>query len=258
MTKTKIGLHLNAYILSGIDKLDAGYYEITAWPTYLDNMGQIINEIDISVFEDKYLKKIEGIHGAALSRGVNLMNEKRNEQNKAAIEIAIYIADYVNADYIVFHSGCIEDKAERFCSLENIYSLMKQYDDSRIHLENIPCIGLVNGSVCPVRTVDEWIQFKEQTEKEILLDIPHASMTSHFLKEKIVPYITQLIDELDIKKLHVSDSTAFSKDTHSNIGEGCLPLEDILRGIDSCAEHITLEVKNVRFSDVFLVKQYIK
>jgi len=238
--------------------LDVDYFEAAIRPAYYMD-GKIVPEVCADVY-GPIKDKVVGIHGAILSHEVNFMNRQRDTQNRRALEAALKAADsFPSCRYIVFHPGYIEANDSDNCGLENLFGLMKEYDDSRIFLEFVPVFAYAERHVFPVHHVDSWKTLQDKTGKGMVLDLGHAAITARAMKYNALDYIRGLVEALGVRIVHVADNDDSGdgyEDSHLHIGKGNVPIEEVLaqnKGI----ELATLEVSEVSPEDVALVRSWV-
>ena len=258
----KIGVRAFPENVEEVSKLDADYFEVSVRGSYVKDGNIEVPATDVAAYE-KIKDRVKGIHGSILSHGVNFMNRFRNQLlNVNAIENALSAADKFGAEYIVFHPGYIEKGLHgENCNLENLYRIMRSYDDSRILLEVVPVFAYKERLVFPMHSVDDYKTLKERTRKGMVLDIGHAMITARAMHYDPVDYIGRLIEELDIKVIHVADNderTDGYEDSHLHVGEGSIPIEEILKQFKDKIEFATLEVNDVNSKDIELVTSWLR
>ncbi|MBW2981457.1 sugar phosphate isomerase/epimerase [Candidatus Woesearchaeota archaeon] len=246
----KIGIRVFPDNVEEVSKLNVDYFEAAVRPA-----------TDLKVY-DSIKDRIAGIHGAILTQEVNFMNRLyRSVYNPPAISKAMKAADEIpECKYVVFHPGYIAERAEE-CSLDNLEKLMRRYDDERFHLEVVPVFAYQERYVFPVHSVEDYKRLKKETGKKMLLDIGHAMITARAMNYDPVDYISRLIEELDIRIVHVADNDERGdgyEDSHLHIGEGNVPIEKILRKYKDIIEFATLEVNGVNAKDIELVTDWLQ
>jgi len=249
---TKIGIRVFPDNIEKVSKLEADYFEAAVRPGNDLSPYNIIKE------------KILGIHGAILMQECNFMNPLRKKlgTNDKSLTSAIEAADKFHVQYIIFHPGYIERGVygER-CNLRQLYSTMNQIKDSRLLLEIVPVFAYKERNIFPLHSVDDYKHLKEKTGKNIMLDIGHAMINARAMKYDPIQYIGNLIEELDIKIMHIADNDERKdgyEDSHLSIGKGNVPIEEILKQFKSKIELATIEVNQISNKDIELVRKYLE
>jgi sugar phosphate isomerase/epimerase len=245
---TSIGVRVFPDNVEEVSKLHVDYFE-----------AAVRLDTDTDVY-DPIKERVAGIHGAILSQEVNFMN--RLLHNASAIEKALEAADkFPGCRYVVFHPGYVAEKQAEECSLKNLRILMREYDDPRIHLEVVPVFAYPERHVFPLHTVDDYKELRDKTGKKIILDLGHAMITARAMKYDPIEYMSRLTEELDIKVVHVADNDERGdgyEDSHLHIGEGSVPIEEILKQYKDRIEFATLEVNEVNSRDIELVTSWLR
>jgi len=256
----KIGVRAFPDVVEEVSELDVDYFEAAVRGSYAGDGNSIIPATDITVYKS-IRDKIRGVHGSILYQGVNFMNMLRNQLNDNAIGNAIAAADEFSAEYIVFHPGYVEKGLHgENCSLENLCQIMRRYDDERLHLEVVPVFAYGERLVFPIHSVDDYKRLRDKTRKSIVLDLGHAMITARAMHYDPVDYMGRLIEELDIRIVHVADNDERGdgyEDSHMHIGEGSVPIEEILRKYKDRIEFATVEVNGVTPKDIGLVRHFV-
>jgi len=246
----KIGVRVFPDNVEEMSKFDVDYFEAAV------RIGT-----DLEVY-NSIKERIEGIHGAILSHEVNFMNKIYNSiNNSVAIEKTLKATNKLSeCKYIIFHPGYVGGELEESCSLGNLKFLMREYPNPLINLETVPVFAYPERYVFPIHSVEDYKSLKEKTGKNIMLDLGHAMITSRAMKYDPVEYMSNLIEELDIKIVHVADNDDRKdgyEDSHLHIGEGNVPIEQILKKYKDKIEYATLEVNGVTPKDIKTVRSYI-
>ncbi len=251
-------------------KLNSDYFEIAVRASY-HKSGEVrhsypksedmVKATNIRAFE-KIRDKVIGIHGAIQEQGVNLMNRARNIINEKALGAVITAnSKFDKCRYIVMHPGRVEKGYEEDCSFKYLYGLMKDYPYPKLCLEFVPVFSRASRDVFPMHSVDDFKRLKDKTGKEIVLDIGHAAITARAMRYDMVDYISKLIEELDIKILHIADNDDSGdgyNDSHLHIGKGDVPIEQIVREHKDKIEFAIIEVNGITPKDIGLVTSWLK
>jgi len=190
----------------------------------------IIPGTDISPFLDRQIPF--NIHLTPDSYGVNIADFKIREFNHRIINYCREWADQLNAQYIILHPG--------FGSLECAISVLEEYDDPRIIIENMPKKGI--GGEKLVGFSPDQIKSLCQGKFGLCLDLNHAIKAAMTLKKDYHQFIEEFLT-LEPVMFHISDgSLNIQVDEHLNFGEGEYPLQFLM----SCLKrqkntYVTLE-----------------
>jgi len=154
--------------------------------------------------------------------GVDFSRKDLYEGNISAFTTAQQFADFFNSEYIIVHPGYQGD-------INTAGLLIRELDDKRICVENMPGKIVSLASECVGRTPEE---LKGLGAKSFCLDFSHAIKASVTLKKEPFWFIERL-KSLQPAIYHVSDGISSSEvDEHLNIGEGDFDFERIGRFID--------------------------
>jgi len=178
------------------------------------------------------------IHAEHQSYGTNITDSTKREHNLKSINFARKIADSVNAKKIIVHAGVLE-KGNKNCSIKNAVNLIKEIDDDRILLENLPRdeIFLIVGTS---------VGFNPQTMKSLLkstkvgfcFDVNHALWMRKKMKINY-SFIKDYI-KLNPSHYHIGGQRLETKNIHHSLEDSDINLKEILKYYPKNA-HITLE-----------------
>ncbi len=252
----ELGIRVFEDNVETVSVFDADYFEAAVRPEY-NTTGQIIPETNLKAYE-RIKDKIRGIHGAFWSHGINFMDEALVEKNRHAIELVLNAADcFENCEYVNFHPGYLVNEN---CSLETLIAIMDEYDDDRLLLEVVPAFAYSERYYFPVYSINDLLKLKENTGKNILLDIGHAAITSRITGYNTIEYCGQLIDRLGIEVVHVADNDSSGdgcNDSHMHIGEGNVPIKEILVKNKDRIKYATLEANEITSGDIYCVRNWL-
>ncbi len=176
----------------------------------------VIPGTDISPLLDRKIPFI--IHLTPDNYGVNIADYKIREFNHGIINYCRELADQLKAQYIILHPG--------FGSLECAISILEEYDDSRIIIENMP-----KKDICGEKLVGfSPYQIKHlcQGKFGFCLDLNHAIKAAMTLKKDYHQFIKEFLI-LEPVMFHISDgSLHVQTDEHLNFGEGEYPLQYLM------------------------------
>jgi N-acetylneuraminate synthase len=181
------------------------------------------HEIEMVVHNTEYWFDGTDYHLVDLASPDDIQRKKAIEYTKKALELA----DIIGAVYLVTHPGGIfPDKVEREKPLERLKESLKQIDDKRMLLENMPWIYIMrSGEIWRSNIFIEPEDFFEFSEHlgGATLDICHAFLAT---KEGHNDHIHAMKNSLGkmIKHVHASDA----RPPHHEglqIGEGIVDFE---------------------------------
>lgn len=211
---------------------------------YDDGVFQYIELFALSnTFEEtaSYWKKFNipfGIHAPHSFAGLNLASVENRFQNKQKIEESIKFADYLKAEYIIFHSG-----VNGTC--DEVVTQLKPYMDNRFLIENKPQKGL-DGSICVGATLEELNYIISELNSGFCLDFGHAICAARTQNIEPLDYIKSLKDKFNPSVYHLTDGDYESElDSHLHYGEGSFPLKELLYLIPDESQ-VTNEAKRKR------------
>lgn len=169
------------------------------------------------------------LHAPHFAHGVNLAKKENEKTNLEIFQEVKQFADWLNAQYIVVHSGIdgnIEETARQ----------LKFFNDSRILIENKPYKALPNrmkGEFCRGATIEEIEYVIKETNCGFCLDVGHAICSANTLKQEPYDYVAKF-NTLNPTCYHLSDNfidTEFDK--HLHFGQGNYDLKKIFDIIDT-------------------------
>jgi len=178
------------------------------------------------------------IHAPHSMSGLNPARKESAEQN---LNLVGQVDEYRNAlrpEFIIFHPG-IDGEIEE--SIRQFESFIKFYPELHPHIliENKPVVGLNNES-CIGSTPDAIRKMLTELNTGFCLDIGHAIYAAAALNRAFREFLKEF-SLLEPAVYHLSDGKVGSvKDIHLHLGEGDLPLGDIIRDIPPDAM-LTLE-----------------
>jgi endonuclease IV len=166
------------------------------------------------------------IHAEHQSYGVNIADSSKMEINLKSINFARKIADSVNAKLIILHPGVL-DKGNKNCSLKNTLNFLKEINDDRIILENLP-----KDEKFPVRGGS--LGYNARIMKNLLkesgqgfcFDVNHAFWTRK--NKKITYSFIKKYIELNPQHYHIGGQR-FNEEYHTTLGNSDLDLKEILK-----------------------------
>ncbi len=234
-------------------------------PDYLKKFEDKVDFFEIMAIETnnyKFLKNFNlpmVIHSQHRKFGINAADKTKQEKNLSSIRFAKKIADMSNAKKIILHPGDIENKN---CSIEQATSFIKNINDKRIIIENIPKEAKIT-RLCT--TPAETKEFLKATGKGFCFDINHAIWAALFLKEDYIKFIKEF---LKLKPNHYhfggqkikSSKLKWYEREHLALEESDFDLKEVLQLIPKDAE-ITLETTTdpkKTMNDVRIMREWIK
>ena len=184
----------------------------------------------------KRLKLPIVIHAEHLWQGANYADKTKYKYNLKSINFAQETADMADAKKIIVHPGLI---ANENCSIQQAIDFIKDIDDDRIIIENMPPIG---GRFCT--TPKKLKQFSKATNKNICYDFSHSIILEKSIRKNYLPLVKQYI-RLKPRHYHINGIKLIGKD-HFSFKESEVNMKPVLKLFPKDAE-ITLEVtKNIK------------
>jgi len=209
---------------------DADYLELT----YLS--GQ---ESHLDVLKKKKVPVI--IHAPSSAQGFCL-SDANFDRNRLMMKEVIKAADYLKADKIIIHPDAGQ--------VRNFIKFLKEQNDDRIFIENMPKKGINSESMIGYSPV-EIKEFLSIGSFGFCLDFPHAIKAAVSQGIDYKEYLKELI-AINPGMFHVSDGTLSSEiDEHLNIGEGEFDfsfIKDLIVKNESLAgksKEVTFEVPKI-------------
>jgi endonuclease IV len=207
---------------------DADFFEV-----------QAIRKNDYFFLKDYLGKKDIVIHCEHQGFGVNLCDSSRREVNLNAISFAQKLADLVFAKKIIVHLGYLEEGNEN-CFRENAIELLKDIDDKRICIENVPYVANGFNGISFGSSPKEIKEVCEKTGCGFCFDINHAIDYAMYLKEDIY-FVLKEFELLSPRHYHIGGQKIQEGISHLDFKDSDLDLKKIFSLLDKDAE-ITLEV----------------
>ena len=206
-------------------------------PSFLKHFEKEVDFFEVMAIEGKNydfvkeLKKPIIIHAQHEALGINNSNKTSLEKSKSSLKFAIKVADMCNAEKIILHPGKIENEN---CSKEVFLSLIKDFKDERIIVEN-----LTNQYLCS--TPEETLSLMKEANVGFCFDINHAIFTALSLKKNYLEMIKHFI-QLKPSHYHIGGQKMITNSKgHLSFQDSELDLEKIFKLIPKDAK-ITLEV----------------
>jgi endonuclease IV len=179
------------------------------------------------------------IHAEHHSYGINIADISKREQNLNSLNFAIKTANLANSGKIIVHPGDIE-KGNKNCSEKNAINLIKEIDDDRILMENVPHLKETPHIFRLCKTPEEIKKFTGKTKTGFCFDVNHAldnidnfNGNYDFIKRYI---------KLNPKHYHIGGQRISKKITHLSFDNSDMNLREVLKYYPKDAE-ITLEVE---------------
>ena len=253
--KTEIGIKVYADKLAPYINWDVDYFEV--YIRHIDHLGQKVTLNDQLEMLKPIQHKVKGIHGGILYQGVNFLNKDRSEDNKKALDIVFESLDFFpNCAYIVFHPGVFENVTS--CSFESLFNWIRPINDSRFMIEFEPFFAYKERYLFPLYKVKDWLTIKNEIQKDIVLDTGHALITARALNYEPHTYITDLIDVLQPKVMHIANNDARGdgyEDSHLALSDGELNFSLLSSHLSN--KLLTIESNELSFNDVSLLRRCV-
>lgn len=206
-------------------------------------------------FLRKFSKPIV-IHAEHHTFGTNYANKSKQKENLESINYAKKIADTVNSEKIIVHPGIIEYN-NPISSLENAVSFVKDLNDERILVENLP--KKENSLIESLCHLPEQIkEFMEKTCTKFCFDINHVVDTSYLNGSDYLELAKRFL-ELKPSHYHIGGHNFKNGESHISLIDSHLDLKEILSYFSKDAM-ITLETevdeKKVE-EDIKIIRSFI-
>jgi endonuclease IV len=201
------------------------YIELFAVPGSFDETIEYWKQFDMTFV----------IHAPHSTAGMNLSLKDNRESNKKRLQETFQFADFLSAEYIIFHSGLNG-------AIDETIHQLRMFADFRCIIENKPVKGL-NNEKCIGSTFDELSCITNELKAGFCLDFGHAICAANSLQKQPLRYIEELL-LLKPAMYHLTDGDYHSEyDSHLHYGSGNFPLKDILKLVPDGAK-ITNEAKH--------------
>jgi len=225
-------------------------FGLKLWSTNSDLLNDAKELIEADVFQYIELTPIPGteitplleydlpyvIHITTERHGLNISDKEKRGFNLKTIDECIKWANELNARYLILHPG--------FGLIGNTLKFLKEINDNRILIENMPKVGLNNEAM--VGYIPDQIRELMGDEFGFCLDFGHAIKASVSLNRNYMDLIDEFMG-LNPTMFHLSDGHAENAiDEHLSLGDGNFDLnylkECILR---SESRRVTLETPRI-------------
>ena len=176
------------------------------------------------------------IHAPTLSQGVCFSDNNFKKKNKIMKE-TLNVAEYLNASKIIIHPS--------IGTSENFIRFLKDYQDKRFVIENMPKLGIKN-TQCIGDSPTEIRKFLSQGPFGFCLDFSHAIKAAISHKIDYKDYLKEFM-QLNPVMFHLSDGRLSTEiDEHLNLGKGNFDLR-FIKGLIKENEQIFKKSKEVTF-----------
>lgn len=172
------------------------------------------------------------VHVAHDAFGANIGSRKCIKNSSVCMETAIEWADKLDARHIILHPG--------FGKMEDAEDFLKNYNDGRILLENMPVRG-INGEKMIGYS---YVEIKRLSKGKIgfCLDFGHAIKAAKSSKKDYMKFIKKLM-YLKPAVFHLSDGFVDKEiDEHLEIGKGDFDMKFIKSCIKKTGGMVTFEI----------------
>jgi endonuclease IV len=225
-----------------------------------EKIADFIEVMALQKNDYSFLKKLSlpiVIHAEHQCYGANIADSTKKEFNLKSINFARKVADSVNAKWIIVHAGVLE-KGNKNCSFKNAINLLKEINDKRIIIENLPkeeiheIIGTSLGY--NAKTMKK---FLKESGQGFCFDVNHAFWTRK-AKKLSYSFIKKYI-ALNPQHYHIGGQR-FKIDSHLSLNNSDLNLKEVLTYYPKDA-WITLEtladIKS-RYEDFKIIRKTIE
>jgi RimJ/RimL family protein N-acetyltransferase len=161
------------------------------------------------------------IHAPHSLAGLNFARPEQQKKNSRLAAEALRFADYLFAEVIIFHPGLDGP-------IEESIRQMSLVRDNRLHVENVPMMGL-SGERCNGSTPSEIAQILKAVECKFCLDFGHSIAAANMRNANWLEQL-EMFRRLDPSMYHLTDGWRDGiVDTHIRYGFGDYPLRQLLR-----------------------------
>ncbi len=185
---------------------------------------------DYSKFKDFGLPVV--IHTQHGGFGINNANGANYEKNKKSLEFAIKLANELGAKKIIVHPG---DLSGEDCSSENVLSLLKKFNDSRIIIENM------SHKIMLCTDPNNTFEFLKDVGLGFCFDLNHAIEIAQHSKLKYLDFLKEFL-KLGPVHYHLGGQS-YSGQTHLAFEDSQINIKELVSILPKDAE-ITLETSN--------------
>jgi len=200
---------------------------------------QAIRKNDYSFLKNYSGKKSIVIHCEHQGFGVNLCDSSKKEFNLGAISFAQKLADLTNSKKIIVHLGYLEE-GNKNCLRENAIELLKEINDKRICVENVPYIARGFNGISFGSSPKEIKEVCREVGCGFCFDINHAIDFARDLHKDIYLVIKEF-EMFNPNHYHLGGQNIEKGISHLDFKDSNLDLEKIFSLLNKNAE-ITLEV----------------
>jgi len=180
------------------------------------------------------------VHAPHYLTGLNFARPEQLKKNSQLAAQALEFADYLGAEVVIFHPGLdgpIEESVRQ----------MSLIQDPRLHVENVPMMGL-NGERCNGSTPSEIEQIMKSVGCKFCLDLGHSIASANI---QDVNWLEQLkvFRRLEPSIYHLTDGWRDEiVDTHIRYGFGNFPLRQLLRFVPDGAAVTNEAARSIKTS----------
>jgi len=183
------------------------------------------------------------LHAPHFNHGINLADKEKCHYNKNCFEEIFKAADYLQAQYIIFHPGVLGDIHETVRQLKTIH-------DARMIVENKPPYQIPSMRLCRGACIDEIKMILSEINVGFCLDIGHAICSANYFQKDPYTYLADL-EQLKPVYYHLVDNFIdSSEDRHLNFGLGNYDLDRILNHILNKSNPFLLETNKASTTDL--------
>lgn len=217
----KLGLKLwstnKNYIKSALELYEKklfDYIELFSVPDSYDEYIHYWKNLDIPFI----------IHAPHSAVGLNFAKKEMHNKNIELAKQAQKYADSLNAKYIIFHPG-VEG------NINNVIFHLKEINDSRALIENMPFYTIDGRPVCIGYSPEEIKRVLQETKVNFCFDLAHAIHAANGKNLDKFNYLKEF-SNLNPKICHISDGSFDGiLDAHKNLGQGTFDFEKIVKFI---------------------------
>ena len=180
------------------------------------------------------------LHMPTSNHGFNLGNDEKTVEKIKIIKKSIEWGNRLNAKYIIIHPG--------FGSLDKSKEILKNIDDDRFIIENMPKIGIKNQKMLGYNPLQ--IKDLKMNKFGFCFDLNHAIKASISLNEDYKEFINKF-SKIKPNMFHISDGKLNTQiDEHLPIGDGDYDWQFLIDYIKkSSCKYVTLETPRKTLKD---------
>lgn len=161
------------------------------------------------------------VHAAHYMHGINFANAAWRRQNERHFGVARRFADRLDSPFIIIHGGNGGPVEEAIFQIAGL-------NEPRVAIENKPKRGL-NGEECIGWSPEQFAQFESAgILTHMVLDVTHAACSSVSAGVPLLEWLDRFLRYRPVIYHLVDCDGVTETDQHQNLGNGDLPIAEIL------------------------------